>query len=124
MFRPQVMDQYGEELYYEHVQGPDIQEMQAPPCEFYAPRSMPVMDFQENYDDYEERIVESSSTHIIKPQESVDAAQSLLSNRLGDLTEKLAFIKNNNIHIQPSDDDDDANTMHTIKNNQAPVVEK
>lgn len=107
------MDQYGEELYYDRVQGPVIQEMQAPPREFYAARSMPMMNFQENDDDYEERIVESS--HTIKPQASVDAAQSLLSNRVGDLTEKLSFIKNSMIH--PSDDDEDTNTMHTIKPN-------
>lgn len=120
------MDQYGEELYYENVQGPVIQELQAPPPrEFYAARSMPVMNFEENDDDYEERIVESSSSHIIKPQASVEAAQTLLSNRLDDLTEKLTFIKNNIIHIQPSEDDDDTNTMHSIKNNyQETIVEK
>lgn len=122
------MDQYGEELYYENVQGPVIQEMQAPPPrEFYAARSMPVMNFQENYDDYEERIVESSSSYTIKPQASVEAAQTLLSNHLDNLTEKLVFIKNNMIHIQPSDDDDenDTNTLHTIKNkNQETIVEK
>ncbi|KAG2200341.1 hypothetical protein INT47_002255 [Mucor saturninus] len=118
----QVMDQYGEELYYDHVQGPVVQEMQAPPREFYSARSMPMINFEQNGDDeYEERIIQSSSAHTIKPQESLDAAKSLLNNRVGDLTEKLSFIKNSMIH--PSEDDDDTNTMHTIKNNHGTTVE-
>jgi hypothetical protein len=123
------MDQYGEELYYQHVQGPIIQEMQAPPPsqprEFYAAKTMPNIHFeeeeQENYGDYEERIAPVT----VKPQASIEAAQALLSERLDDLTEKLAFIKNNIIHIRPpasstakNDDDDDEfdrNTLKTIK---------
>lgn len=130
----QVTDQYGEELYYEHVQGPIVQEMQAPPPsqprEFYAARTMPTMHFnpeeeEENYGEYEERVVTvPGPSHITtKPQASIEAAQALLSERLDDLTEKLAFIKNNIIHIQPpstkkeqtSDDECDRNTLHTIR---------
>lgn len=138
------MDQYGEELYYQHVQGPIIQEMQAPPLhqqgprEFYAERKMPNLDLIHD-DDYEERVVSqqqeepSSSTYSTqKPQASIEAAQALLSERLDDLTEKLAFIKNNIIHIQPpassttptttsrkdedeDDDECDTTTLRTIK---------
>lgn len=124
----QVMDQYGEELYYQHVQGPTVQEMQPPPppTQFYAARSMPVMNFddkgeEQNYDDYEERVVTVPGPSTVKPQASIEAAQALLSERLDDLTEKLAFIKNNIIHIQPPAtqedeiDDSDRNTLHTIK---------
>ncbi|KAI8075562.1 hypothetical protein BDF21DRAFT_423173 [Thamnidium elegans] len=114
----QLMDQYGEELYYQNIQGPIIQEMQAPPREFYAAKTMPHIDFeQENDQDYEERIVGPSSSHMIKPQASVDAAQALLSDRLDDLTEKLSFIKNNIIHMKPTqEDDDDTTTLHTLNN--------
>lgn len=119
------MDQYGEELYYQHVQGPTVQEMQTPPpTQFYAARAMPVINFDEgeeehNYDEYEERVVAIPGPST-KPQASIEAAQALLSERLDDLTEKLAFIKNNIIHIQPpkateEETDSDRNTLHTIK---------
>lgn len=132
------MDQYGEELYQTHIQGPIEQEMQAPPREFYAARTIPNINFdshQENYEDYEERVVtiqdlpSSSSSHQqqqAKPLVSVEAAQELLSDRLDDLTEKLAFIKNNITQIRPqsqqennqrdlqNEDEFDRTTLHTL----------
>lgn len=120
------MDQYGEELYYQNIQGPTIQEMQAPPREFYAAKTMPQINFEEENDqDYEERIIASSSSHMIKPQASVDAAQALLSDRLDDLTEKLSFIKNNIIHMKPTqEDDDDTTTLHTLNKQDNTLVEQ
>ncbi|KAL9545782.1 hypothetical protein MBANPS3_006983 [Mucor bainieri] len=134
----QVMDQYGEELYQGYVQGPIEQEMQAPPPprEFYAARAIPNIDF-DSYEDYEERAVpvqhlqpssssSSSSAQQQNPLVSVEAAQALLSDKLDDLTEKLAFIKNNIIHIRPqssqqeadntqdTDEEYDRTTLHTL----------
>ncbi|CAO0803504.1 unnamed protein product [Mucor circinelloides] len=136
----QVMDQYGEELYQGHVQGPIEQEMQAPPPprEFYAARTIPNINF-DNYEDYEERVVPvqqllqpsaSSSSTQQKPLVSVEAAQALLSDKLDDLTEKLAFIKNNIIHIRPQssqqeNDTQDVNeecdrtTLHTLHHEES-----
>ncbi|GAA5794801.1 hypothetical protein EDC94DRAFT_79906 [Helicostylum pulchrum] len=121
----QLMDQYGEELYYQNIQGPTIQEMQAPPREFYAAKTMPQINFeQENDEDYEERIVAASSSDMIKPQASVDAAQALLSDRLDDLTEKLSFIKKNIIHMKPTQEDDDTTTLHTLNDQDNTLVEQ
>lgn len=133
------MDQYGEELYQTHIQGPIEQEMQAPPREFYAARTIPNINFdshQENYEDYEERVVtanvlpssspSSSQQQKTKSLVSVEAAQALLSDRLDDLTEKLAFIKNNITQIRPqpqqennqrgaqNEDEFDRTTLHTL----------
>lgn len=54
-------------------------------------------------------------THIVFPEEessssqqpivAVEAAQTLLSNKLDDLTEKLTFIKNNIIQIRPTEEE-------------------
>jgi hypothetical protein len=111
-------------LYYQNIQGPIIQEMQAPPREFYAAKTMPQINFgQENDEDYEERIVASSS-HMTKPQASVDAAQALLSDRLDDLTEKLSFIKNNIIHTKPTQEDDDTTTLHTLNKQDNMSIEQ
>lgn len=120
------MDQYGEELYYQHMQGPVIQEMQAPPREFYAAKTMPLIHFeQENDEDYEERIIATTSTsHLIKPQASVEAAQTILSGRLDDLTEKLSFIKNNIININSTPDDSDTTTLHTLNHQETHVEQK
>lgn len=138
MIDEQVMDQYGEELYQGHVQGPIEQEMQAPqppqpPREFYAARTIPNINF-DSYEEYAERVVpvqqhlhpSSSSLTQQKPLVSVEAAQALLSDKLDDLTEKLAFIKNNIIHIRPqssqpeanstqdADEECDRTTLHTL----------
>lgn len=134
------MDQYGEELYQGHVQGPIEQEMQAPPPprEFYAARTIPNINF-DNYEDYEERVVPvqqllqpsaSSSSTQQKPLVSVEAAQALLSDKLDDLTEKLAFIKNNIMHIRPQssqqendaqdvNEECDRTTLHTLHHEES-----
>jgi hypothetical protein len=123
------MDQYGEELYYQNVHGPIEQEMQAPPREFYAARTMPNLCLM---DDYEERVIEqedpsSSSASNQIPTKSLvhdEAAQTLLNDRLGDLAEKLVFIKNNIIQIgpaKPKDQDDsefDRTTLHTLHHDE------
>ena len=115
------MDTYGQEIYHDHGQGPKIQEMQTPPShEFYAARAMPTMHFEQQ-DEYEERVIHvpAGPSYTTKPQVSIEAAQALLSERLDDLTEKLAYIKNNIIHIpisttKTSDDECDTNTLHTL----------
>lgn len=127
------MDQYGEELYYQNAEGPIEQEMHSPPREFYAARTMPNVNF-ENDDDYEERVVEqtpsSSSAPSTGPLVTIEAAQTLLNDRLGDLTEKLAFIKSNIIQIQPEktkdsnnqeqeDSEFDRTTLHTLHHEEA-----
>lgn len=131
------MDQYGEELYQGHVQGPIEQEMQAPPSQprvFYAAKTMPNISF-DDYQDYEERVApahdmdpsSSSSQQQSSPLVSAEAAQVLLSGKLDDLTEKLAFIKNNIIQIGPQpqqqernqdEDEFDRTTLHTLHHDE------
>jgi hypothetical protein len=131
------MDQYGEELYYQTVHGPIEQEMQAPPSqpprEFYAARTMPNLNLNtmENDEDYAERLDSSSSSNHIstRPLVAAEAAQTLLTDRLDDLTEKLAFIKNNIIQIRPAKPQDscsqqndnkfDGTTLQTLNHEEA-----
>ncbi|ORX59042.1 hypothetical protein DM01DRAFT_1405629 [Hesseltinella vesiculosa] len=53
------------------------------------------------------------------PQASVSAAaqaaQAILGERLDDLTEKLVLIRNNMMHMNSHEDNDDAATIHTLK---------
>ncbi|KAI8647825.1 hypothetical protein BD408DRAFT_407859 [Parasitella parasitica] len=145
-YSSQLMDQYGEELYQGHVQGPIEQEMQAPPPpprEFYAARTVPNIHFNEqheNYQDHEERIAsiqfassskqQQQQQQQSKPLVSVEeAAQTLLSDKLDDLTEKLVFIKNNIMHIRPQSPQEegrhrkeqefDRTTLHTLRHEES-----
>lgn len=88
-----------------------------PQRQFYAARTMPNIEFYE--EEEEEYIIEEEPSSSQQPLVSVEAAQTLLSNKLDDLTEKLTFIKNNIIQIRPTtEEDDDENydktTLHTI----------
>ncbi|KAI9485390.1 MAG: hypothetical protein EXX96DRAFT_645351 [Benjaminiella poitrasii] len=128
--RSQTMDSYGEELYDGNIGGPHVQEMHSSSRrEFYAAKTMPIIHFMT---EEEERVENESICRNLEEQSrivTVEAAQTLLSDRLDDLTEKLTYIKNNIIQIRPhstaqegtsrinNDDDDeyDKTTLRTLK---------
>ncbi|KAG0171453.1 hypothetical protein DFQ28_008412 [Apophysomyces sp. BC1034] len=119
-------DQYGEEIYYAPRHGPVLQEMHAPQSkQFYAARSVPfVINDDESYEDIAAVATSSSIPHYAENHETTaTTSQTLLDERLGDLNDRLVFIKQNIMEAGKKEDEVDNTTLHTIKNSpkQLPV---